>query len=153
MGKKLKRNLKIALNVLYAKKEKTYTEYNLKHNLNREKQIILLMIPIGERWHYLAVTKLSALLRGITSKNNGDFYCLNCLNSFRTKNKLESHKKYVKIKIFVTLKCLLKTLKCLEFNQYQKSYKASCIIYADLECLIERLLNVNIILKIHPQQN
>ena len=32
-------------------------------------------------------------LRGITSKNNGDFYCLNCLHSFRTKSKLESHKK------------------------------------------------------------
>ena len=32
------------------------------------------------------------LLRGNTSKNNGEFYCLNCLHSFRTKNKLESHK-------------------------------------------------------------
>ena len=59
------------------------------------------MIPNEEKWHYLAVKKLSALLRGITSKNNGDFYCLNCLHSFRTKNKLQSHKKYVKIKIFV----------------------------------------------------
>ena len=37
--------------------------------------------------------KASALLRGITSKNNGDFYCLNYLHSFRTKNKLESRKK------------------------------------------------------------
>ena len=39
--------------------------------------------------------KLSALLRGITSKNNDDFYCLNCFHSFTTKkkNKLESHKK------------------------------------------------------------
>ena len=44
------------------------------------------------RWHYLAVKKFSALLRTITFKNNGDFYCLNCLDSFRTKNKLESHK-------------------------------------------------------------
>ena len=35
------------------------------------------MISNGEKlWHYLAVKKLSALLRGITSKNNGDFYCL-----------------------------------------------------------------------------
>ena len=30
--------------------------------------------------------------RRITAKNNGAFYCLNCLHSFRTKNKLESHK-------------------------------------------------------------
>ena len=49
-----------------------------------------------QRWNYLAVKKLSALLRGMTSKINGDFYCLNCLHPFRTKNRLESHKKVCK---------------------------------------------------------
>ena len=45
------------------------------------------MISNGEKqWHYLPVKKLSTLLRGITSKNNGDFYCLNRIHSFRTKN-------------------------------------------------------------------
>ena len=29
--------------------------------------------------------RLSELLRGITSTNNGDFYCLNCFHAFRTK--------------------------------------------------------------------
>ena len=29
--------------------------------------------------------------------------------------------------------------KILEFNQFQKSYKAPFIIYADLECLIEKI--------------
>ena len=37
--------------------------------------------------------KLSALLKGIMSKHKGDFYCLNFLHSFRTKAKLESHKR------------------------------------------------------------
>ena len=37
----------------------------------------------------------------------------------------------------------------LEFNQYQKSDKALFIIYADLESIIERLMDVKIILKIH----
>ena len=32
------------------------------------------------------------VLKGTTSKNNGDFYCLNCFHSFRTKHKLELHK-------------------------------------------------------------
>ena len=58
------------------------------------------MIPNGEKWHYLAVKELSALLRGITSKHYGDFYCLNCLHSFRTKNKLESHKRVCENKDF-----------------------------------------------------
>ena len=39
----------------------------------------------------------------------------------------------------------------LEFNQYQNSDKAQFIIYADLEC-ITRLMNIKIILKIHPNQ-
>ena len=62
------------------------------------------MIPNGERSHYHAVKKLSALLRGTTSKNNGNFYCLNCLHSFRTKNKLASHiEVFEKKKIFAVL--------------------------------------------------
>ena len=53
------------------------------------------MIPNeqNEGWHYLTVKKLSTLLRRITSKHHGDFYCLNCLHSFRTENKLESQEK------------------------------------------------------------
>ena len=92
---------------MYAKKEKINPAYVSKHNSNYEKQVIL-MISNREKLHYLAVKKISTLLRGIieSSKNNGGFYCLNCLdlnclNSFRTKSKLESHKRDVKIKICV----------------------------------------------------
>ena len=51
------------------------------------------MITDGEKWHYLAVKSLSALLNGITSNHNGDFYCLNCFRAYTTKNKPETHKK------------------------------------------------------------
>ena len=49
------------------------------------------MITDDKKWHYLAVKKLSALFKGITSKHDGDFYCLNYLHSFRTENKLKNH--------------------------------------------------------------
>ena len=39
----------------------------------------------------------------------------------------------------------------LEFNKYQKSGKAQ-FIYADLECLIEKIDGSKIILKIYPHQ-
>ena len=39
---------------------------------------------------------LSGLFRGNTSKNNGDFHCLNCLHSFRTENKLKEHENVCK---------------------------------------------------------
>ena len=59
------------------------------------------MITDGEKWHYLAVKGLSALFRGITDNNNGDFYCLNCCQSYTTENKLKSIKRYVRIMIIV----------------------------------------------------
>ena len=59
------------------------------------------MVPNGEKkWHYLPAKKLSALMRRITSKHHGDFYCVNCLYSFRTKHKLESHKRICENKDF-----------------------------------------------------
>ena len=62
---------------------------------NSKKPIILLMIPKKQKegWHYLAVKKLFALLRGITSKHISDSYCFNCLHYFRRENKLNSHNK------------------------------------------------------------
>ena len=53
------------------KNEYIYPLCNSKHNLNHENQILLLMIPNGEGWDYLAVKKLSVLLRGIISKHAG----------------------------------------------------------------------------------
>ena len=44
-----KNNVTIALNVLYANKEKIYSAYVSKQNSNREKQVILLMIPNEEK--------------------------------------------------------------------------------------------------------
>ena len=123
-------------NVLYPRKENLYLVYVSKHNSNHEKQVILLTIPNGKGWHYLAVTKLSALLRGINSKHHADFYCLNC---FATKNPLESHKKVCENKDFCSVIMLFKDTKTLEVNQYQKSGKAPFIIYADLECIMEKI--------------
>ena len=45
-------------------------------NKKQKKQVILLMIPNGENLHYLAIKILSAMLRVITSKHDGDFYSL-----------------------------------------------------------------------------
>ena len=72
--------------------KKIHVAYKSKHNLTREKQVILLMISNGENWHYLVVKNLPGLLKGITSNHKEDFYCLNCFYAYSTKNKLEEHK-------------------------------------------------------------
>ena len=66
--------------------------YKSKHNFKRENQVILLMITDGMKWHYLTMRGLSALLKGISSNHVVDFSCLNCFNSYSTKNKRRKHK-------------------------------------------------------------
>ena len=50
------------------------------------------MISNGKGFHYLAVSKLSPLLRGISSKTIEHYYCFDCIYSFKIKSKLESDK-------------------------------------------------------------
>ena len=90
--------------------------------------------------HYLSVKNFSALLRALTSKHYGGFCSLNCLHSFSTENKRESHKRLREYKIFRNVAIPSKNTKILVFNQYQKSIpKIPFIVYADLECLIKKL--------------
>ena len=47
------------------------------------------MNPNGEGQHYLSLKQLPALLKGTTSKHQGDFCCLKCLKSHKSQ---KSHK-------------------------------------------------------------
>ena len=65
--KKIERNNKtIALNILFIPQNtKTISvAYRSEYNNNRKKQVILLMITNGKKYHYLGVTNLSVLLEG-----------------------------------------------------------------------------------------
>ena len=83
--------------------------------------------------------KQSVFLREIMSKHHSDFYCLNPLYSFGTKNKLESHKNVCENKDFSNTIMPYEDTKILEFHQYQKSDKTPFVIYVDLKCLIENI--------------
>ena len=74
--KKCKRNNKtIAVKILYVSynTKEIRLARKSKYNHKRDNQVILLMITNGEKWHYLTVKRLPALLRGVTSNHNGDF--------------------------------------------------------------------------------
>ena len=81
--------------------------YKSKYNRKLKNQVVLLMITNSEqsdgtdKWYCIALKSVhtdngfnrpvrssSRLFRGITN-NNGDFYCLGCLHSFRTDNALK----------------------------------------------------------------
>ena len=67
--------------------------------------------------------------RGIRSKHDGGFCCLNCLHSFRIKNKLESHKKMDENKDFCGVAMPSEDTKMLQFNWYGKFEKTPSIVF------------------------
>ena len=139
--RKFELNNEVALYILYVLHgtKKIEIAYKSKHDLTREKQVILLMISNGENWHYLIVKNLSRLLRGITSNHDGDFYCLNCFHSYRTKNKLDAHKKICENHDYCHIEMPTKDNNIIKYNQGEKSIKLPFIVYADLECLLEKM--------------
>ena len=83
--------------------------------------------------------KLSPLLRGVTLKHHGDFYHLNYVHSFRTENKLKSHKKVRKNIDFCWTVMPSEQDNIVESNQYTKLDKIPYIIYAETESLIKKV--------------
>ena len=139
--KKFECNNKVALNILYVpyNTKKINIAYKSKNNLTQKSQIILLMISDGQKWHYLVVKNLSGLLRGITSNHKEDFYCLNCFHSYRTKSKLEAHKKICENHDYAHVEMPTKNNNIIKYNHGEKSMKLPFVIYADLECLLEKM--------------
>ena len=119
--------------------KKIQVAYKSKHNLAREKQVILLVITNGENWHCLVLKSLPGLLKEITSNHKEDFYCLNCFHLYRTKNKLEEHKKICENNEYCHVEMPNEDNKIIKYNKGEKSIKLPFIIYADLECLLEKM--------------
>ena len=107
------------------------------------------MITDGEKWHYTALKSepaedgfnrsirgLSRLFNGITSNRNRDFYCLNCLHSFRTDKALKKHESLCENNDYTSVEIPTKINKILKYNHGEKSLKTPFVIYVDLECLL-----------------
>ena len=97
------------------------------------------MITDGEKWHYLAVKRLSALLRGITGNTNREFYCLNCFRLYITKHRLKKHKNVCENHDYCYIEMPKEDNKILKYNHGEKSMRAPFVIYADLACLLQKI--------------
>ena len=122
----------IALNILFLpySTKKIRPAYISKYNHKQDNQVILLRITNNDKnWHYLTVKSIPKLLNGITSKHNGEFYCLNCFYSYRRKNKLIRHEKICKNHDFCDVKMPNENKKILKYNPGEKSLKAPFSVF------------------------
>ena len=118
---------------------KIQVAYKSKQHLTCEKQVILLMITDGEKWHYLTAKNLPGLLRGITPNHQGNFYCLNCFRSYRTRNNFEVLKKICENHDYCNIEIPTKDNNIIKYRQGEKSIKVPFVVYANLECLLEKM--------------
>ena len=102
--------------------KKIHIAYKSKHDLTREKHVVLLITSNGENWLYLVVKSLPELLEGITSRT-----------------KLEEYKKICENNKYSHVEMPNKDNNIIKYNQGEKSIKLPFVIHADLECLLEKM--------------
>ena len=76
------------------------------------------------------------MLRGISSTNNGDFYCLSCSHSYRTLNELKKHERVCNNHDYSHIDMPEEGKNILKYSPGDISL--NLIIYADLECLLKK---------------
>ena len=149
-------NKEIALNILYVppNTKAINLAYKSKYNRKRKNPVVLLMVTNDkqsdeiDKWHYIAlksvptdngfnrlIRSLSRLFREITGDNNGDFYCLGCLYSFRTDNALKKHERLCDNHDYYHVEMPNNDNNTLKYNHGEKSLKEPWTIYVDFECL------------------
>ena len=69
-----------------------------------------------------------------SSNHDGGFYCLNCFNSYTSKNKLKEHEEICNNQDSCHIEMPKWVEKILKYNPGEKLLKAPFSIYLDLEC-------------------
>ena len=83
--------------------------------------------------------KNTRVIKGIKSRHNGHFYCLNCFHSYATENKLRKHEKICNDHDFCFLKMPNEDKNFLITTPGKNSLKVPFIICADIECLLQKI--------------
>ena len=105
----------------------------IEYNHKRKNHVNLLMITDGNKWHYLAVSDLSALLAKKSSNHNEDLYCLGCFNSYTTENRLKEHEKICNRYDSCRIEMPEFAERIIKYAHGEKSLRALFAIYLDLE--------------------
>ena len=89
-------------------------------------------------WHYLAIKNIKRLIRGVTSIHHGDFFCRNCMLSYRTENALKRHKRLCLNHDQSEIVMPTCDKNILKFKSNEKSLHMPHTMYGDLETITKR---------------
>ena len=133
-----KQNPSIFITVFRYEDKSVYVLRN-SENMNREHNVILLLIKEEGVNHYCLVKDLSRLLSSQVSKHHGKkYFCMRCLNPFNDQKALDKHEEYCSnheaVKIIMPKKGTM-----LRFENYHRGERVPFVIYADFESCIKSI--------------
>ena len=145
-------NEAVAINILYVPLNEVNicTEYISKRNFDKKHQVVL--VKIGDdkgKWHFPALPSnldeagirrpkksISRLMEDISSNSHDDFYCYECLHSFRTEIAIKNHVDLCKNNKLAKIELPNEENKFKKYNPGGKSLKMNTVIYADFESIL-----------------
>ena len=111
-------------------------------SLDQEPKVVnIMVIGEGESTHYVGVTDINRLLNSVTSSNQsrrGRKHCERCFQPFKTVELLEKHRSYCYTGRPETLVPSVDKLHHV-FEKWQATQRLPYIIYADIECYLEKV--------------
>jgi len=112
--------------------------YPLRISKHERRYVVdLLLISNDSTNHYCLVNNLRKLLSSQVSNNQKSrLFCRRCLNSFRSKEALDKHKRYCNQHAAVRPEMPEPGMK-LKFENHNRSLRVPFIVYADFESFIE----------------
>jgi len=104
-------------------------------------RINLIITKQGENTHYSYVKRLTALLYDQNHHNESKHICERCLHGYKRKELLERHKPECKglLKTATRTEMLKEGENKMAFKNYHKQMKAPYVVYADFECVLEKI--------------
>ena len=134
--------LDLKVNILYRAKKDTI--YPLEYGIgNGQKIVNLLLVPTNKGYHFLLIKDVDKYLKTVYNKGTGKklsyknaFYCLNCFNSFYSKQSRDNH----------TFSCIFNKARLeqvlaepdnvVKFKNYEHQHELDYVAFLDFECIL-----------------
>ena len=135
-----RQNPNLAINVFGWDKEQVIV-HRISEQDGNIPRINLMLTHQGENTHYSYVKKLTALLYDQNRHNESKHFCERCLHGYKTKELLERHKPECKglLKTATRTEMMKEGENKMSFTNFYKQMKAPYVIYADFECIVEKI--------------
>ena len=126
--------------MLFSKKknQNICTGRRSERNVKCKKQVNLLVMVNGENRHYTAIKGISRLLKSLNAtRKDGYYFCMTCLNGFRTEPARDKHYEYCSSNGHVKVNMTTEKEKRLKFRDGQYQFTAPFMLYADFDSILK----------------